>query len=153
MRPLAGQAEYKPVANIVGTACGAIAAFWYELFPTLGPALADRHTACRIGAHLHREHLGPERGVAAIAGYLQMGQSAGRLSTSSDVDAIAQAAMGAAISAAIEGLLSGKRKAAVRSDATRRGGLIAQAALGPNTREPQRGATPKTVRRPTQPSQ
>jgi AcrR family transcriptional regulator len=137
MRPLAEQPQSRPLPEVVGSACVAISGFWYELFPTLGPALGDSEATHRLGAHLDAHRLGPDRGVTALAAYIRHEMGAGGGRGSVDPEAVARALMGVCIDAAIEGLLSGRSKEAVQSDAARQGVAIVGAAM-PQVLEPGR---------------
>jgi AcrR family transcriptional regulator len=129
MRPLAEQPQSRPVPEVVGAACAAISGFWYELLPTLGPALGDHAATRRLGAHLDAHRLGPERGVSALAVYVRHEIGVGRIRASADPEAVANALVGVSMGAAIEGLLSGRSKEAVQSDGARRGVAIVGAVL------------------------
>jgi AcrR family transcriptional regulator len=117
LRPLPDQVGARPLSENLERAARAIAAFWYDLLPALGPALGDPAETRRLGLYLDQRNLGPQRGVAALAEYLRRENAAGHVRRTTDPHAVAQAILGVCQASAFEGLLTGKSKRAVRAEA------------------------------------
>jgi AcrR family transcriptional regulator len=75
--------------EVLSGAAKALASFFDEALPVMFAAQSDPELRAAMAAHMRERHLGPHRGVKAIGGYLRREQSAGRIPSDVDVDAVA----------------------------------------------------------------
>lgn len=93
MQPLAYLAtladDKRSRREVLADAAEALESFFDESMPVMVAAQSDPDLRAALAAHMHANHLGPHRGVAAIGGYLRREQSAGRIAPDVDVDGVA----------------------------------------------------------------
>jgi AcrR family transcriptional regulator len=81
--------EQRDVDEVLADAAEALESFFDEALPVMFASQSDPELRDAMAAHLRQRQLGPQRGVAALGGYLRRAQSTGRVPADIDVDAIA----------------------------------------------------------------
>ena len=82
------ESELDPV-GVVRAAMAALERFFDDVLPVLHAAQADADLRAPLAAFVQDRHLGPQKGVNLLGGYLRAQQQAGRVRADADPEAIA----------------------------------------------------------------